>query len=63
MNLTNTPTAIQKLLKNACQPFSIEPFSPFGVSVVYMNDEGVAPKGWVGILQIGILQTTIYDYF
>ena len=42
---------------------SIEPFSPFGVSVVYRNDEGVAPKDWVGILQIGILQTTIYDYF
>ena len=25
---------------------STEPFSPFGVSVVYINDEGVAPKDW-----------------
>ena len=27
---------------------STKPFSPFGVTVVYINDEGVAPKGWVG---------------
>ena len=44
---------------------SPEPFSPFGVSVVYRNDEGVAPKGWVGtecVLQIRVLQRTIDDY-